>query len=107
VVISIISLNPYFLKQILDAIQDPTSEKIAKAYGLTVFSFLLSLLKVQTELNKRWFGRRASIRSNTQMACSIFKKSLIRKGTSGVAEGKRAGVGKIVSSTLGSIAAGL
>ncbi|KAL7409478.1 hypothetical protein BDY24DRAFT_218614 [Mrakia frigida] len=92
----LVYLNPYFLNQILDAIEDPTSEKIAKAYALTVVSFLLALVKVQTELNKRWFGRRASIRSNTQMASAIFQKSLIRKDTSGVAEGKGAGVGKII-----------
>lgn len=119
-----LSAAPFFIKQIIEALGDPTPEKISKAYVLAGLALLASLAKGQTDLNKvsaneeqmaevataeklipsssqLWRGRRAAIRVNTQIAGAIFSKALVRQDASGVGEGKGAsGVGKIVSCLL-------
>ena len=92
---------PFLVKRIIEALGDPTPERLSEGYVLATLAFSASLLKSQFDLNKLWRGRRGCIRTNTEISAAIFSKVLVAKDASGVAEGKGAsGTGKIVSSML-------
>lgn len=93
--------SPYFMKQILDALLDPTDENIASGFVYASLAFLGTILKAESDVNHLWFSRRAAVRVKSELTSAIYEKALKRKDASGVGEGKgAAGVGKIVKWVL-------
>ncbi|KAG6908490.1 hypothetical protein DXG01_004424 [Tephrocybe rancida] len=80
--------GPFFLKRILDAIDltTPTSESRARAYIYAVLAFICSLCKSQADVQRLWFGRRASTRVRSELMASIYDKALKRKDFSGIVD---------------------
>ncbi|KAF8890823.1 multidrug resistance-associated ABC transporter [Gymnopilus junonius] len=80
--------SPFFLKHILDAIDEknPTPEGKAKAYIYSFLAFLCTLLKAQADAQHLWFGRRASVRLRSELMASIYDKALKRRDFSGVVD---------------------
>ncbi|TDL18516.1 hypothetical protein BD410DRAFT_880297 [Rickenella mellea] len=103
--------GPFFLKRILDAIDNPTPESRARAYIYAFLALCSTLLKAEADVQHLWFGRRAVTRIRSELMVSIYDKALKRKDFSGIVgkdeeEGKEskddemkagAGVGKIVN----------
>ncbi|TBU41809.1 P-loop containing nucleoside triphosphate hydrolase protein [Dichomitus squalens] len=81
--------GPFFLKHILDALDDtrgdqgPEARAIAYVYAIAAFS--CTLLGAQIDLQHLYFGRRAAIRVRTELMVAIYDKALKRKTLSGAA----------------------
>ena len=106
-------LSPFFLKQILDAVSQPSSnthepapaptpssisyldvlnprEARARAYVYAFLAFFASILKAQADVQHLWYGRRAATRIRSELMAAIYEKSLRRKDFSGSTDkGKR------------------
>ncbi|TDL18519.1 multidrug resistance-associated ABC transporter [Rickenella mellea] len=107
--------GPFFLKRILDAIDNPTPESRGRAYVYAILAFIFNLLRAQADLQHLWFSRRAAIRIRTELMLSIYDKALKRKDFSGIVAKQNedgeaskneerkagAGVGKIVNLMAG------
>ncbi|KAI0257019.1 hypothetical protein BJV78DRAFT_1272168 [Lactifluus subvellereus] len=78
--------SPYFLKRILDAINDPTPATRSRAYIYALLAFLCALCKAQADVQHLWFGRRAATRMRSQLMAAIYDKSLKRKDFSGIVD---------------------
>ncbi|KAI0308316.1 hypothetical protein B0F90DRAFT_1681863 [Multifurca ochricompacta] len=78
--------SPYFLKRILDAIDDPTPITWSQAYTYALLAFLCSLCKSQMDVQHLWIGRRAATRMRSQLMASIYDKALKRKDFSGIVD---------------------
>lgn len=75
---------PYFLRRILDAIDDPTPAKRAQAYIFTLLAFVCQVIKTEADLQHLWYGRRASTRIRIELMSAIYDKALKRRDFSGV-----------------------
>ena len=93
------SVPALVLKEVLAALRSPTIESIKWAYLYAGLGLAVNLVASQLNNNKRWFGRRASIRINTELSSQIYQKILVRKNT-----GTAAGLGKIVSACSDAVA---
>ncbi|KAH9943429.1 multidrug resistance-associated ABC transporter [Epithele typhae] len=80
--------GPFFLKRILDALDDKTHspEKRALAFVYAFLAFISSLCKAETDLQHLWYGRRACTRIRTELMSSIYDKALKRKDFSGIVD---------------------
>ncbi|KZT18973.1 hypothetical protein NEOLEDRAFT_1183784 [Neolentinus lepideus HHB14362 ss-1] len=52
-------LSPFFLKRILDVIQDGSKESIRQAYVHALLVFLFQVAKVEADVQHLWFGPKA------------------------------------------------
>ncbi|KAI5993554.1 hypothetical protein EDD15DRAFT_2167135 [Pisolithus albus] len=77
---------PYFLRSILDLIENPTPERRSEAYVLALLAFLCAVLKGEADAQHLFFGRRASARVSAQLVNAIYDKALKRRDYSGVAK---------------------
>lgn len=77
--------SPFFLKQVLEAIENPSPEARSKAFIYALLSYLASLLRSQFDLQHLWLSHRASTRIRSELMTSIYDKALRRKDFSGVA----------------------
>ncbi|KLO18997.1 P-loop containing nucleoside triphosphate hydrolase protein [Schizopora paradoxa] len=78
---------PFFLKRIIDAIEDPTPEHQAQAYIYAFLMFCSTMLRAEVEIQHLWFGRRGSVRIRSELMSAIYDKALKRKDFSGIVEG--------------------
>ncbi|PFH46615.1 hypothetical protein AMATHDRAFT_154310 [Amanita thiersii Skay4041] len=78
--------GPFFLKQILDALDapHPTAESRAKAYIYAVLAFICTMCMTQAEGQHEWFSHRVQTRMRSELMASIYEKSLKRKDFSGI-----------------------
>ena len=80
--------GPFFLKHILDALDntrgEPGREARAIAFVYAIAAFACSLLKTQADLQHLYFGRRVGTRVRTELMVVIYDKALKRKNFSGV-----------------------
>lgn len=79
-------MGPYFLKRILDVINDPTPSTRPRAYVYALLAFLSTLGKAQADVQHLWFGRRAATRIRSQLMAAIYDKALKRKDYSGIVD---------------------
>lgn len=105
--------SPFFLKRILDAIDDPTPDRRAQAFIFACLAFAARSLKAETDLQHLYHGRRAGFRVKQEVMAVIYDKALKRKDFSGIAnlkkdkaadegkgkskDGRNADIGKIVN----------
>ncbi|KAG6855558.1 hypothetical protein H0H87_001039 [Tephrocybe sp. NHM501043] len=79
--------GPFFLRRILDAIDNPTDPNSkSQAYISALLAFLCSLLKSQADVQHLWFGRRAATRVRSELMAAIYDKALKRKDFGGVVD---------------------
>ncbi|EGO00623.1 hypothetical protein SERLA73DRAFT_104969 [Serpula lacrymans var. lacrymans S7.3] len=78
--------GPFFLKRILDSIDDPTpgKENRARAYIYAFLAFACTVIKAQAEVHHLWFGRRAATRMRSELMAAIYDKALKRRDFSGL-----------------------
>ncbi|KAI9056461.1 multidrug resistance-associated ABC transporter [Trametes sanguinea] len=78
--------SPFFLKQILDAldVSGRSPEKRALAFVYALLAFACSLCKAQADVQHLWIGRRACTRIRSELMASIYDKALKRKDFSGI-----------------------
>ncbi|KAH7909133.1 ABC transporter type 1, transmembrane domain-containing protein, partial [Hygrophoropsis aurantiaca] len=76
--------SPFFLKRILDAIDDPTPENRSRAYIYAFLAFLCTMCKAQADVQCLWFGRRAATRMRSELMAAIYDKALKRSDYSGI-----------------------
>ncbi|KAJ7186191.1 hypothetical protein C8R46DRAFT_1343242 [Mycena filopes] len=84
--------GPFFLKRILDAIDNPapTRRDKGKACIYAVLMLLCAVLKAQTDLQHLWCGRRASTRIRVELIAAVYDKALKRKDFSGLVDRDKA-----------------
>ncbi|KAJ6452790.1 hypothetical protein C8R45DRAFT_1223373 [Mycena sanguinolenta] len=92
---------PFFLKQVLDALDDPAENK-GKAYVFAILMFIFSVAKSQVKAQHLWFIRRACTRLRSELMAAIYDKALKRRDFSGAVEQKEgkanaANTGKIIN----------
>jgi hypothetical protein len=78
----------FFMKVILDSIEQPGSISRDAAIVYALAAFLCSMLKGQSDLQHLYFGRRASIRGKLASTVYLFDKALKRRDLSGIASKK-------------------
>ncbi|TFK50633.1 P-loop containing nucleoside triphosphate hydrolase protein, partial [Heliocybe sulcata] len=83
-------LGPFFLKKILDAIQDGSKERIQQAYIYALLAFLSQVAKAEADVQHLWFGRRAASRTRSELMAAIYAKALKRKDFSGIIDSDKA-----------------
>ncbi|KAL4065666.1 hypothetical protein V8B97DRAFT_2010327 [Scleroderma yunnanense] len=76
--------SPFFLRRILDIIDDPNAETRGPAYIYAFLAFLCTVLKAQADLQHLWYGRRAATRTRIELMAAIYDKALKRKDYSGI-----------------------
>ncbi|KAJ7579704.1 hypothetical protein C8J56DRAFT_281572 [Mycena floridula] len=78
--------NPYFLKRILEAIdeKDPAQADRSRAYVYALLMFITSLAKAEADAQHLWHGRRAATRLRASLMASIYDKALKRRDYSGI-----------------------
>ncbi|KAI6146199.1 P-loop containing nucleoside triphosphate hydrolase protein [Pisolithus tinctorius] len=90
VTVSLSYAAPYFLRRILDLIENPTPERRSEAYVLALLAFVCAVLKGEADAQHLFFGRRASARVSAQLVNAIYDKALKRRDYSGVVKEKEA-----------------
>ncbi|WWC92185.1 uncharacterized protein L201_007139 [Kwoniella dendrophila CBS 6074] len=80
--------GPYFLKKILDGLDNKSAEAMSQAYIFAFLAFLASVLKALTDLLHLWHGRRATVRIKAELTAAIYDKALRRKDASGIIAAK-------------------
>ncbi|EGO28860.1 hypothetical protein SERLADRAFT_434751 [Serpula lacrymans var. lacrymans S7.9] len=82
----LIYAGPFFLKRILDSIDDstPNKENRARAYIYAFIAFACTVVKSQCEMHHLWFGLRAATRMRSELMAAIYDKALKRKDFSGI-----------------------
>ncbi|KAI5999875.1 P-loop containing nucleoside triphosphate hydrolase protein [Pisolithus orientalis] len=88
VTVSLSYAAPYFLRRILDLIENPTPERRSEAYVLALLAFVCAALKGEADAQHLFFGRRASARVSAQLVNAIYDKALKRRDYSGVVKEK-------------------
>jgi hypothetical protein len=78
--------GPYFLKQILDAIESGSSEARSKAFIYAILTLVTSIIKSELNLQNLWFGRRAGTRVRSELMALIYDKALKRRDFSGIVD---------------------
>ncbi|KAJ7725290.1 hypothetical protein DFH07DRAFT_970902 [Mycena maculata] len=88
--------GPFFLKRILDSIDqpNPTPRDTGMAYMYAGLMFLCSVLKAQCDLQHLWYGRRACTHVRSELMAAIYDKTLKRRDFSGLVKEKEAEVKK-------------
>ncbi|PWN50944.1 P-loop containing nucleoside triphosphate hydrolase protein [Violaceomyces palustris] len=100
--------SPFFLKQILGAIEaqdsakpesgntitislpftvqanGPATVSMETAYLFAIFAFVCAVLKSQLDLQHLYYGRRASVRVKSMLVSTLYEKALRKKDISGV-----------------------
>ncbi|KAH7910089.1 hypothetical protein BJ138DRAFT_1193608, partial [Hygrophoropsis aurantiaca] len=76
--------SPFFLRRILDAIENPMPGSRAKAYIYAFLAFLCALCKAQADGQRFWFGRRAATRIRSELMAATYDKALKRADYSGI-----------------------
>ncbi|KAL4065665.1 hypothetical protein V8B97DRAFT_2019002 [Scleroderma yunnanense] len=84
VTVSFSYASPYFLRNVLDLINDPTPEHRTRAYVQAFLAFFCALLKGEADAQHLFFGRRASARVRVQLMDAIYDKALKRREFSGI-----------------------
>ncbi|KAJ7619563.1 hypothetical protein FB45DRAFT_931097, partial [Roridomyces roridus] len=81
---------PFFLKRILDTIDQPnlTPRDKGMAYAYAGLMFLCAILKAQCDLTHLWFARRATTQVRSELMSAIYEKALKRKDFSGLVKEK-------------------
>ncbi|KAG2143718.1 hypothetical protein DEU56DRAFT_792331 [Suillus clintonianus] len=84
--------SPFFLKRILDAIDEPepTAQNRSQAYIYAFLAFLCTLLKAEADVQHLWFGRRAATRIRVELMAAIYDKALKRQDYSGIIDKDKA-----------------
>ncbi|KAH7927022.1 P-loop containing nucleoside triphosphate hydrolase protein [Leucogyrophana mollusca] len=77
---------PFFLKRIIDAIDNPASDSRAHAYIYALLTFVCTMLRAQAEVQHLWFARRAAGRVRSELMAAIYEKALKRADYSGVVD---------------------
>lgn len=80
--------SPYCLKQVLDAIEDPSPAAIRKAYVFAATAMGASVVKAILSGFSRRSGSGAEIRTRGALMGAIYSKALMRKDHSGVVGSK-------------------
>ncbi|WVW80972.1 hypothetical protein I302_102963 [Kwoniella bestiolae CBS 10118] len=80
--------GPYFLKKILDGLDNKSPKAMSQAYIFAFLAFLASTLKALVDLLHLWHGRRATVRIKAELTAAIYDKALRRKDASGVVAAK-------------------
>ncbi|EGN91771.1 hypothetical protein SERLA73DRAFT_157398 [Serpula lacrymans var. lacrymans S7.3] len=76
--------GPFFLRRILDAIDNPSPENRSRAYIYAFLAFLCTVMKAQADVQHLWFGRRAATRTRVELMAAIYDKALKRRDYSGI-----------------------
>ncbi|KAH9964208.1 hypothetical protein BC827DRAFT_56924 [Russula dissimulans] len=63
--------SPFFLKRILDAIDDKTPVARSQAYIYASLAFLFSMCKAQADVQHLWFGRRRFMTRHSSAKISL------------------------------------
>ncbi|TDL15864.1 hypothetical protein BD410DRAFT_816853 [Rickenella mellea] len=82
--VSLKYLGPFFLKRILDAIDNPTDVNRSEAYIYASLAFSSTVLTAEVDLQHMWHGRRAACRVRSELIASIYDKALKRRDLSGI-----------------------
>ncbi|KAH7911841.1 hypothetical protein BJ138DRAFT_1125686, partial [Hygrophoropsis aurantiaca] len=82
--------SPFFLKRILDAIENPSPENRSRAYIYAFLAFLCTMCKAQADVQRLWFGRRAATRMRSELMAAIYDKALKRSDYSGIIDKDKA-----------------
>ncbi|OCF78519.1 ATP-binding cassette transporter [Kwoniella mangroviensis CBS 8886] len=80
--------GPYFLKKILDGLDNKSPKAMSQAYIFAFLALLASTLKALVDLLHLWHGRRATVRIKAELTAAIYDKALRRKDASGVVAAK-------------------
>nr|XP_018259698.1 ATP-binding cassette transporter [Kwoniella dejecticola CBS 10117]OBR81856.1 ATP-binding cassette transporter [Kwoniella dejecticola CBS 10117] len=80
--------GPYFLKRILDGLDNKSSRAMSQAYIFAFLAFLASTAKALVDLLHLWHGRRATVRIKAELTAAIYDKALRRKDASGIVTAK-------------------
>ncbi|TFK50640.1 multidrug resistance-associated ABC transporter [Heliocybe sulcata] len=83
-------LGPFFLKKILDALQDGSKERIQQAYIYAVLAFLAQLCQAEADVQHLRLGRRAEAKTKSALMAAIYAKALTRKDFSGIVDSEKA-----------------
>ncbi|TFK47824.1 P-loop containing nucleoside triphosphate hydrolase protein [Heliocybe sulcata] len=92
-------LGPFFLKRILDSIQDGSKERIHQAYIYALLAFLAQVARAEADVQHLWCSRRASTRIDSELMAAIYAKTLKRKDFSGAVQNGTSEEGKDESKT--------
>lgn len=87
---------------------DVHNQKRRLACFYAIVTFVVSLLRSQSDLQRLYYSRRFTIRCKSELVASVYEKTLVRKDITGITESHReegkdqkslktADVGKIVS----------
>ncbi|KAL7412017.1 hypothetical protein BDY24DRAFT_117838 [Mrakia frigida] len=80
--------SPFFMKQVLDAIDHPSPEAKAKAYIYALGAMGASLVRALLIGWGRRFGTSGELRTRAMLMSAIYAKALVRKDFSGVVSSK-------------------
>ncbi|OCF31742.1 ATP-binding cassette transporter [Kwoniella heveanensis BCC8398] len=80
--------GPYFLKKILEGLDNKSPEAMSQAYIYAILAFLASVFKALVDLLHLWHSRRATVRIKAELTAAIYDKALRRKDASGVVNSK-------------------
>ncbi|KAF8518374.1 hypothetical protein BU17DRAFT_90966 [Hysterangium stoloniferum] len=80
--------GPFFLKGILEGLENPGPGSRERLYLYAVLSFLCSIIKAESDIQHLWYGRRASSRMGTQLSAAIYDKALRITDQNGVVSKK-------------------
>ncbi|KAF8838558.1 P-loop containing nucleoside triphosphate hydrolase protein [Paxillus ammoniavirescens] len=82
--------SPYFLRRILESIENPSPESRSQAYIYAFLAFFCALVKAVTDAQHLWYGRRAATRLRVVFMAAIYDKALKRRDYSGVVDRTKA-----------------
>ncbi|KAJ7035492.1 hypothetical protein C8F04DRAFT_1221175 [Mycena alexandri] len=82
--------GPFFLKRLLDTIDqpNPTLRDKGLAYAYAGFMFLAALITTACNVQRAWCQRRITTRVRAELMAAIYDKTLRRKDLSGIVKGK-------------------
>ncbi|KAF9235883.1 hypothetical protein BU15DRAFT_77487 [Melanogaster broomeanus] len=76
--------SPYFLRRILESIDNPSPESRSQAYIYAFLAFFCALIKAVADAQHLWYGRRAATRLRVVLMAAVYDKALKRRDYSGV-----------------------
>jgi hypothetical protein len=83
--------GPFFLKRILESIDNPEDPRSrANAYIFAFLAFLSTLCKSEADVQHLWYGRRAAVRVRSELMTAIYDKALKRRDYSGIVDKDKA-----------------
>ncbi|KAG1809100.1 uncharacterized protein BJ212DRAFT_1484598 [Suillus subaureus] len=81
--------SPFFLKRILDAIDEPTAGESVSSIYLRFVGLPVHIAK-ESDVQHLWFGRRAATRMRVELMAAIYDKALKRQDYSGIIDQDKA-----------------